>query len=115
MGTDQFGVFQDEQRVGSSLVTCSVRQQGLVASVYKNAPIMPDLACGGSRKFMLVVSWMPLLLCKASPRLARGAHVGADLLKTLAAIAAAHRPDSSLGALRTRARNHHVPREVFAI
>ncbi len=105
----------------SSLVTSSVRQQGLVASarlvasVYKNVPIMPDLACGGSQKFMLVVSWMPLLLCKASPRLARGAHVGADLPKTPAAIAA-HRPDYSfLGAVRTRARNHHVPWEVFDI
>ena len=58
---------------------------------------------------------MPLLLCKASPRLAGGAHVGADLPKTPAAIAAAHRPDSFLGALRTRARDHHVPWEVFAI
>ena len=60
---------------------------------------------------------MPLPLCKASPRLTRGAHVGADLPKTPAgsAIATAHRPDSFLGALRTRARDHHVPREVFAI
>jgi hypothetical protein len=51
--TDQFGVFQDEQRVGSSLVTSSVRQQGLVASarlvasVYKNVPHHAGLSVWG--------------------------------------------------------------------
>jgi hypothetical protein len=55
---------------------------------------------------------MPLL-CKASPRLARGTRVGADLPNAPAAIAA-HRPDPLLGAVHT-GTGEHVPWEVFAI
>ena len=54
---------------------------------------------------------MPLL-CKASPRLARGTRVGADLPNAPAAIAA-HRPDPLLGAVHT-GTGEHVPWEVFA-
>jgi hypothetical protein len=58
---------------------------------------------------------MPLLLCKASPRLTRGARVGADLPNAPAgsAIAAAYRPDPLLGAVHTGA-GKHVPWEVFS-
>jgi hypothetical protein len=59
---------------------------------------------------------MPLLLCKASPRLARGARVGADLPTAPAgsAIAAAYQPDRLLGAVHT-GTDKQVPRKVFAI
>ena len=77
------------------------------------ALIRPSAWKSRSRKFALVVSWMPPLR-KASPRLARGGRVGAGLQKAPVAFAAAHRPDPLLGAVRARARDH-VPREVFAI